>query len=742
MVSAFKNMKISKKLPLMMVTLAILNTGVLFFVSKHFAAEGALNTAREKLLAIKSAKTHALEDYLASIEQDLSGLAYNDYVRQAVVDFSGAWDEMAFNQEKRLQNLYIDDNPHPLGEKNNLNAANDGSLYSQVHGKYHPWFNHFLGLGGYYDIFLFTPKGDLVYSVFKELDYATNMNTGKWKDTDLANAFRAARDNPQKDYQAFFDFQPYAPSADAPASFISQPILDPSGALTGILVFQMPIDRINSTLKADKGMGETGEIFLVGKDHLMRSQSRFIEENTILKVEVKEHAVDEALHGETGMHQDIDYRGVPVLAAFSPFDFKGVRWAMIAEVEQAEMMATILSMEFYILIASLITLVVIALISIIYSRSLTKPIVAMVQSMKTLADGDLQTTLPSLNRKDEIGDIGQAVQVFKENGLEMQAMEAEQEKQKVKAEQDKAESMNQLASDFDSRTNGLISSLTVSSDDMQNTAQAMSKASELTAEASTSVAAAATEADSNVQTVAAAAEELAASSKEIARQIDDVAKSASTAASDAENTSRSVEELNTLADSIGEVVTAIKDIAEQTNLLALNATIEAARAGEAGKGFAVVADEVKKLAMETAQKTEEIDGRVIRIQDAIKASVEAMNRIIGSVQQISHSTTTVASAVEEQNAATAEIGRNVTEATQGTSQVSRSITDVQSTASETGEASTNVLQTAQQLAEVSQSLKKEIDGFLAEIRGDGGQSKPQAEEQDTAPAEEAPLAAE
>jgi methyl-accepting chemotaxis protein len=231
------------------------------------------------------------------------------------------------------------------------------------------------------------------------------------------------------------------------------------------------------------------------------------------------------------------------------------------------------------------------------------------------------------------------------------------------------------------------------------------------------VASAATEADSNVQTVAAAAEELSASSAEIARQIDAVAKKSSLAADDAQATSKSVNELNTLADSIGEVIGTIKDIAEQTNLLALNATIEAARAGEAGKGFAVVADEVKKLANETANKTEEIDERVNRIQEAIRNSVTAMDKIITNVSEIDESTTTVASAVEEQNAATAEIGRNVSEASTGTQQVSQSIIQVQQNAAETGEASNSVLQSASELKQQTDILRQEVEKFLNEIRG-------------------------
>ena len=203
---------------------------------------------------------------------------------------------------------------------------------------------------------------------------------------------------------------------------------------------------------------------------------------------------------------------------------------------------------------------------------------------------------------------------------------------------------------------------------------------------------------------------------EIARQISSVAEKSNRASSAAVETSQQVGELNSLADSIGEVIGAIKDIAEQTNLLALNATIEAARAGEAGKGFAVVADEVKKLATETASKTIQIDERVGRIQSAIRGTVDAVGKIIEDVQDIDHSTATVASAVEEQNAATAEIGRNVSEASNGTQQVAQNITDVQRSAEETGEAADNLNSAATELAEIAENLQTQVAIFLKEIR--------------------------
>jgi methyl-accepting chemotaxis protein len=398
------------------------------------------------------------------------------------------------------------------------------------------------------------------------------------------------------------------------------------------------------------------------------------------------------------------------------YDYPGMGWLILIGSDPADVFVTLNTVEKQMLMMQGVLLVVAVLFALWLGVVVAAPLKGVTNTMGELTKGNLDVEIAGSRYKDEFGEITRALVVFKDSMLQTRKMTAEQELLKKKAEEDRREGMMMLANDFDSRTSGIISALASAATEMQATASQMTNASQNTAEISTLVASAATEADSNVQTVASAAEELSASSSEIAKQISGVAQKSSRAAQEADTTSREVNALNALADSIVEVVSSIKDIADQTNLLALNATIEAARAGEAGKGFAVVADEVKKLAMETAQKTEQIGERVGKIQDAIRSSVEAVQRIIVDVQQIDEATTAVAGAVEEQNAATAEIGRNVAEASAGTQQVAHNIADVQRNAQETGSAAGTVLSAAGELARISENLQKEVGSFLAEIR--------------------------
>jgi methyl-accepting chemotaxis protein len=357
-----------------------------------------------------------------------------------------------------------------------------------------------------------------------------------------------------------------------------------------------------------------------------------------------------------------------------------------------------------------------AVIAFFTMRSIVPPIRQMTGAMTGLAAGDTSIAVPGTTRKDELGAMAGAVQVFKDNMIEAERLRAEQaETEKRVAAQRKAD-MHKLADEFQSAVGGIVETVSSASTELEAAAGTLTKTAEVTQQLSGAVAAASEQASANVQSVASATEEMTSSVNEISRQVQESSRIAVEAVKQAELTDRRIGELSKAAGRIGDVVKLITAIAEQTNLLALNATIEAARAGEAGRGFAVVASEVKQLASQTAKATDEIGTQIAGMQTATQDSVAAIKEIGGTIGRISEIAATIAAAVEEQGAATQEIARNIGEAAKGTQEVANNITDVNRGASETGSASSQVLSSAQSLSGESNHLKLEVDKFLLTVR--------------------------
>ena len=368
------------------------------------------------------------------------------------------------------------------------------------------------------------------------------------------------------------------------------------------------------------------------------------------------------------------------------------------------------------LVAGLAVLLGLA-IAFLIARGIIRPLTGLTAGMKELAGGNFGVILPGLDRKDEVGDMAQAVETFKVKAEDKAREEAETKikQDEVLARQRKAE-MARMADDFESAVGQIVATVSSASTQLEASANTLTSTAERSQELATTVAAASEEASTNVQSVASATEELTSSVNEISRQVQESARMAGDAVGQARSTTERVSELSKAATRIGDVVELINTIAGQTNLLALNATIEAARAGEAGRGFAVVASEVKALAEQTAKATGEIGQQIAGIQAATQDSVGAIKEISGTIERLSEISSTIAAAVEEQGAATQEISRNVQQAAMGTQQVSSNVTDVQRGATETGSASSQVLFAAQTLSSDSNRLKLEVGKFLDSVR--------------------------
>jgi methyl-accepting chemotaxis protein len=338
------------------------------------------------------------------------------------------------------------------------------------------------------------------------------------------------------------------------------------------------------------------------------------------------------------------------------------------------------------------------------------------RTMEEMRDDHYDVTIPSTDRGDEIGVMARATASFRDNLVRMKTMESEQKEKEIRLISERKAEMHKLADSFEAAVGNIVRTVSGASTELEASAQILTRTAETTQALSGTVAAASDQASLNVRSVASATEQLGSSIREISRHVHESSGIAVEAVKQAEKTDRRVNELLHAAGRIGDVVKLITAIAEQTNLLALNATIEAARAGEAGRGFAVVASEVKALATQTARATDEIGTQIDSMQTATRESVDAIKEIGATIKGISEITTTIAAAVEQQGAATHEIARHMSEAAKSTSLAAGHIGDVNRGAGETGSASSQVLAAAQSLARESNQLKKEVNAFVATVR--------------------------
>ncbi len=417
------------------------------------------------------------------------------------------------------------------------------------------------------------------------------------------------------------------------------------------------------------------------------------------------------------LRQD-DAAGRPVAALLGPIkDFSGKPiGAVEIAMDNGDYVASLQRARLLAIGAAALALLIAASAGLLIARGISRPILTITGAMRKLASGDLAVDLPARGRRDEVGQMAEAVAVFKDNAIRVRQLKAEQEEADRRAEQERRQMLAGLADTFETKVRGAVDIVASAASTMQSTSQSMSSVAQQSKQRTLAVSTASGQASANVESVASAADELSSSIAEIGRQLAQASAVARKAEEEGQHANARVQSLSLAAQKIGEVMELISAIASQTNLLALNATIEAARAGEAGKGFAVVATEVKSLATQTAKATEEISGQIAAVQTETERAVAAIRAICGTITDISAISSSIASAVEEQGAATREIARNVQEAAVRTGEVSHNIADVTTGVAATGTAAQQVLGSAAELARQSETLHGEVDRFLASIR--------------------------
>lgn len=717
---SLSNVKISVKLPAILVFLSLVSILVTGLLAYTKSAENMSKAAEVSMESLIDSRTAAIKNLLNGVQQDLGILSSNQMVKDALVELAVDYEDIGAeygNATEFLQTQYIKNNENKANERHKLTRGESDDVYHDTHERYHAWFMPLTQARAYQDLFIVDRHGNVIYSVYKEKDFATNLINGEWKDTDFAKIFRDIKENGDNEqYITLTDFKSYAANDNEAASFMGSPVKNEEDEFVGALIIQMPVKHMNRVMQNPRGLGKTGESYLVGTDKLLRSDLRLSNERTILKQKIESEAVTNALNGQTGMVAKANYKGVDVFAAYAPLKFMGLSWAVIAEMNQDEVLAPVHEMRTFILVGAGLTLLGVIVVGLVVARSLALPISRMTGVMHELANGNLGVKILESDRKDEVGDMADALRIFRKNAEEVETLREEQEAAQKRSEEKQRAVLHKMAEDFEQNVSGVVEAVDTAAQNMQTTAQGMSATAAATSDQASVVASAAEQATNNVQTVASAAEELTASIGEISRQVEQSADIAKDAVEEARQATNTVQGLSTAANKVGEVVQLITSIAEQTNLLALNATIEASRAGEAGKGFAVVASEVKNLADQTSRATAEITDQIEAMQAATGDAVKAIEGIAHTIDSMSDISNSISAAVEEQGSATTEISKNVQEAANGTLEVTDTIESVSIAAAETGNASSMVLTASDDLSAQAKSLKDVVSQFLKQVR--------------------------
>ena len=563
------------------------------------------------------------------------------------------------------------------------------------------FYQHYIEQYGYYDLFLINPDGYIFYTVTKEADYHSNILNGQFADSNLGKLIQQVSQS--KDY-GFIDFAPYAPSNGDPAAFIAQPVQNKAGQTSLYIALQLPLEGIANIMSVREGMGETGESYLVGQDLKMRSDSFLDAQGHSVKASfagsvaangVDTDATRDALAGNKGTDIIIDYNGNPVLSSYDRIQFDNFSWAVLSEIDEAEAFASIKQNIYLVAAIMLLTLALVAFAGFLVARRIAQPISHAADVATLISNGNLTANI-QVSSQDEVGALQAAMQKMLVNLRQMVGNISDVAMQQASTSEELAAVTTQTSHTM-TEQQAFSSELSRAMQDMSVTInQVSSNTYETTgavSDISVKVNEGNTKLNSTYQLILSMTEQIEQSEKRVLRVRSD---------------------FNQITGMLDE----IKGIAEQTNLLALNAAIEAARAGEQGRGFAVVADEVRQLAQRTQVSTQQIDNMIAQIIEGADTSVSVMAESVQQATQVqSHAkeVTEINNLISQSMQSISVLSHEITTATKDQSDViSKIINDVDSLntgLTETSSATENIATSSVDLTKLASDLEKETSFF-------------------------------